>query len=127
MASAVKGTFEGIFVALATPMTADQEVHYDGLRSLIEHMIDQGVHGIIPLGSTGEYYALSPQERQAVASATIDAVAGRVPVVVGVSSTANTPGEVSVTVPTKESAVPALEKSAASTVPSSMSSLKVTV
>ena len=86
MASAVDGTFEGIFVALATPMTADQEVHYDNLRSLVEHMIGQGVHGIIPLGSTGEYYALSPQERQAVAAAAIDAAAGRVPVLVGTNA-----------------------------------------
>ncbi len=86
MASAVDGTFEGIFVALATPMTADQEVHYDNLRSLVEHMIGQGVHGIIPLGSTGEYYALGPQERQAVAAATIDATAGRAPVLVGTNA-----------------------------------------
>jgi len=86
MASAVEGTFEGIFVALATPMTDDQEVHYDNLRSLVEHMIDQGVHGIIPLGSTGEYYALSSQERQAVVAATIDAVGGRVPVPVGINA-----------------------------------------
>jgi len=86
MASAVEGTFEGIFVALVTPMTADQEIDYDNLRAIVEHMIAQGVQGIIPLGSTGEYYALSPQERQAVAAATIDAVAGRVPVLVGINA-----------------------------------------
>jgi len=86
MANGTEVKFEGVFVALATPMTDSQEVHYDNLRALAEHMIDQGVHGIIPLGSTGEYYALTPQERQDVVAATIDAVAGRVPVVVGTNA-----------------------------------------
>jgi 4-hydroxy-tetrahydrodipicolinate synthase len=86
MVSAFEGKFEGIFVALATPMTAGQEVDYDNLRSLANYMIDQGVHGIIPLGSTGEYYALSPAERQAVVSAVIEAAGGRVPVVVGTNA-----------------------------------------
>ena len=86
MARKSEGKFEGIFVALATPMTAGQEVDYDNLRCLVNYMIDQGVHGIIPLGSTGEYYALSPAERQAVVSAAIDAAAGRVPVVVGTNA-----------------------------------------
>jgi 4-hydroxy-tetrahydrodipicolinate synthase len=86
MAIAFEGTFEGIFVALATPMTAGQEVDYDNLRSMVNYMIDQGVHGIIPLGSTGEYYALSPSERQDVSAAVIDAAAGRVPVVVGTNA-----------------------------------------
>jgi 4-hydroxy-tetrahydrodipicolinate synthase len=86
MVSAFEGTFEGIFVALATPMTAGQEVDYDNLRSMVNYMIGQGVHGIIPLGSTGEYYALSPDERQAVVAAVIDAAGGRVPVVVGTNA-----------------------------------------
>jgi len=86
MASAVDGKFEGIYVALVTPMTAEQEVQCDAIGPLVEHMIDQGVHGVIPLGSTGEYYALSPQERQAVAAAAIDAAGGRAPVLVGVNA-----------------------------------------
>jgi 4-hydroxy-tetrahydrodipicolinate synthase len=86
MARKFEGTFGGIFVALATPMTAGQEVDYDNLRSMVNYMIDQGVHGIIPLGSTGEYYALSPSERQAVSAAAIEAAGGRVPVVVGTNA-----------------------------------------
>jgi 4-hydroxy-tetrahydrodipicolinate synthase len=86
MARKFEGTFGGIFVALATPMTAGQEVDYDNLRSMVNYMIDQGMHGIIPLGSTGEYYALSPSERQAVVAAVIDAAGGRVPVVVGTNA-----------------------------------------
>ena len=75
--------FEGIFPALVTPMTDGQEVDYATLRSFVNHMIDSGVHGIAPLGSTGEYYALNDQERQDVTAAVIDAAAGRVPIVVG--------------------------------------------
>ena len=86
MVSGSEGKFEGIFVALATPMTAGQEVDYDNLRSLANYMIEQGVHGLIPLGSTGEYYALSPAERQAVVSGVIEAAGGRVPVVVGTNA-----------------------------------------
>jgi 4-hydroxy-tetrahydrodipicolinate synthase len=86
MARKVEGTFEGIFVALVTPMTAGQEVDHAALASMVDYMIDQGVHGIIPLGSTGEYYALSPDERQAVVAGVIEAAGGRVPVVVGTNA-----------------------------------------
>jgi 4-hydroxy-tetrahydrodipicolinate synthase len=75
--------FEGIFPALVTPMTDDQEVDYATLSSFVNYMIDSGVHGIAPLGSTGEYYALNDQERQDVTAAVIEAAAGRVPIVVG--------------------------------------------
>ncbi len=86
MVSAGDGKFEGVFVAMVTPMTAGQEVNYDGIGPFVEYMIGQGVHGIIPLGSTGEYYALSPQERSAVAAETVKAVGGRVPVLVGINA-----------------------------------------
>ena len=79
--------FEGVFAAMVTPMTAGQEVDYETLRSFVNYLIEEGgVHGIIPLGSTGEYYALSDREREAVVDATLDAVAGRVPVLVGTNA-----------------------------------------
>ena len=86
MASKVKGTFEGIFVALATPMTAGQEVDYDTLRSLVNYLVGQGVHGIVPLGSTGEYYALSASERKGVLAAAVETAGGRMPVVAGTNA-----------------------------------------
>ncbi len=86
MAKGFEGTFEGIFVALATPMSAGQEVDYDGLRRQANYMIDQGIHGLVPLGSTGEYYALSPAERRDVLAAVIETAAGRVPVVAGTNA-----------------------------------------
>jgi len=82
----MKTGFEGVFSAMVTPMTATQDVDYETLASFADYLVESGVHGIIPLGSTGEYYALSAQEREAVVAATLDAVAGRVPVLVGTNA-----------------------------------------
>lgn len=78
--------FKGIFPALVTPMTAKQAVDDDTLGDFVNHLIESGVHGLIPLGSTGEFYALQPDERQAVVAKTIEAAAGRVPVLVGANA-----------------------------------------
>jgi len=86
MSNEASGQFEGIHVALVTPMTADQEVDHETLGSMIEYLIGQGIHGIIPLGSTGEYYALSPEERRDVVAETIQAVGGRAKVLVGTNA-----------------------------------------
>ena len=78
---------KGVFPALVTPMTDDGEVDYKTLSGFVDHLIEEGgVHGIIPLGSTGEYYALSAEEREAVVKVTLDAAAGRVPVLVGTNA-----------------------------------------
>ena len=76
----------GVLPALVTPMTARQEIDTACLATFTEHLIKQGVHGLIPLGSTGEYYALSPAERQQVIETVIDVAAGRVPVWVGANA-----------------------------------------
>ena len=77
----------GIFPALVTPMTATEEIDLSALATHVDRLIEAGgVHGVIPLGSTGEYYALSPRERQAVVQTTVEAAGGRVPVVVGANA-----------------------------------------
>jgi len=78
--------FQGVFSAMVTPMTANQDVDYDGVASFADYLVGEGVQGIIPLGSTGEYYALTDDERERVTAVTIDAVAGRVPVLAGTNS-----------------------------------------
>ena len=80
------GGFHGVFAALVTPMKADETVHYAKLSAFADHLIGQGVHGLIPLGSTGEYYALSADERERIIRATLEAAAGRVPVVAGTNA-----------------------------------------
>ena len=81
-----KAAFSGIWAALVTPMKADEEIDYGKLAEFTEHLIRQGVHGLIPLGSTGEYYALSADERERVLRTTLEAAAGRVPVVAGANA-----------------------------------------
>ena len=80
------GHFHGVFVALVTPMKANEEIDYAKLSTFADHLIRQGVHGLIPLGSTGEYYALSADERERVLRTTLEAAAGRVPVVAGTNA-----------------------------------------
>jgi 4-hydroxy-tetrahydrodipicolinate synthase len=78
--------FRGVFPAMVTPMTSQEEVDLAGLGSLVEYLIDAGVHGLIPLGSTGEFYALTPKERHDVIDTVVRAAAGRVPVIAGVNA-----------------------------------------
>lgn len=79
-------SFRGVFPAMLTPMTPEEEVDFAKLEALVEYLIGAGVHGLIPLGSTGEFYALNPQERHEVLQAVLKAAAGRVPVVAGVNA-----------------------------------------
>jgi 4-hydroxy-tetrahydrodipicolinate synthase len=83
---ASKSKFHGVFAALITPMKANEEVDYAKLGTFADHLIRQGIHGLIPLGSTGEYYALSADERERVVRTTMEATAGRVPVVAGTNA-----------------------------------------
>jgi len=58
---------KGIFPAVVTPMTAHQDVDYEMLLRFVDYLVGTGgVHGVIPLGSTGEYYALDAEERKRV-------------------------------------------------------------
>lgn len=80
------GNFHGVYAALVTPMKANEDVDFTKLGAFADHLIGQGVHGLIPLGSTGEYYALSADERERVIRTTLEAAAGRVPVVAGTNA-----------------------------------------
>ena len=71
----------GVYSAVATPFTADQDVDEAGLRTLIDRTIGGGVHGLVPCGSTGEFSALTRAERERVVEIVIEQSAGRVPVV----------------------------------------------
>jgi 4-hydroxy-tetrahydrodipicolinate synthase len=78
--------FQGVFAALVTPMTAAEDIDHGILAALVDYLVSEGVHGLIPLGSTGEYYALSAEEREEVLKTTLEAAAGRVPVVAGANA-----------------------------------------
>ena len=74
--------FHGALVALVTPFI-DGQVDEQGLVDLIEFQIDNGSHGIVPCGTTGESATISFAEHKKVIDITVKAVAGRVPVVAG--------------------------------------------
>jgi 4-hydroxy-tetrahydrodipicolinate synthase len=78
--------FKGVFTALVTPMAKQSQIDLRTLSNFVEYQIQQGVHGLIPLGSTGEFYALSSQERRDVLKTTIDIAAGRVPILAGTNA-----------------------------------------
>jgi 4-hydroxy-tetrahydrodipicolinate synthase len=80
------GAFHGVFSALVTPMKANEDIDYNKLGQFAAHLLNQGVHGLIPLGSTGEYYALDAAERERVLRVTLEAAAGRAPVIAGTNA-----------------------------------------
>jgi 4-hydroxy-tetrahydrodipicolinate synthase len=80
-------TFHGVFPYLVSPLDPSGRVLTDVLGDLAADLIAAGVHGLTPLGSTGEFAYLDRAQRAAVVQATIEAAAGRVPVVAGVAST----------------------------------------
>jgi 4-hydroxy-tetrahydrodipicolinate synthase len=77
-------TLRGTYTVLITPFTADgSKVDLQAMKALVDWQIQQGIHGLIPLGSTGEFMSLSVEERSAVAECVIRTAAGRVPVLIG--------------------------------------------
>lgn len=75
---------EGIFPALVTPFTDDgKAVDEERLRALVNHCLEQGVHGVVPCGTTGEFTNLTIEERKHVIKIVIDEVNRRVPVIAG--------------------------------------------
>lgn len=80
-------SFSGVFPYLVSPIDASGQVMQGVLTDLVDHVIDAGVHGLAPLGSTGEFAYLSQEQRRRVVDTVISANRGRVPVVAGVAST----------------------------------------
>lgn len=76
----------GCWTALVTPFTADGAVDEPALRALVDWQIASGIHGLVPVGSTGEAVTLTPQERDRVVRITVEQAAGRVPVMAGAGS-----------------------------------------
>ena len=79
--------FQGVFPYLVSPIDAQGRILTDVLGRLASDLIKAGVHGLTPLGSTGEFAYLSREQRATVVQATIEAAGKRVPVIAGVAST----------------------------------------
>lgn len=79
--------FHGVFPYLVSPIRPDGRVDDAVLSRLCDDLIAAGVHGLAPLGSTGEFAYLSAAQRRRVVEVVVAATRGRVPVVAGVAST----------------------------------------
>ncbi len=79
--------FHGVFPYLVSPVTPTGEIDAEVLARLCDDLIGAGVHGLTPLGSTGEFAYLSRAQRRRVVEVVLQATRGRVPVVAGVAST----------------------------------------
>ena len=75
--------WSGYWTACPTPFRADESYDAEAHRELLEWYIGQGFHGTLINGTTGEWFSQSTEERMTVAENAIDAVAGRIPVVIG--------------------------------------------
>ncbi len=70
----------GIIPPIITPFTEEGKFNEPVYREMVDHLIREGVHGVFPLGTTGEFYAVSEDEVREIFAVTLDAVKGRVPV-----------------------------------------------
>src|SRR4051794_9384433 len=79
--------FHGVFPYLVSPVDAAGRIRTEVLAKLCDDLIKSGVHGLTPLGSTGEFAYLDREQRLAVVRTTVEAAQRRVPVIAGVAST----------------------------------------
>jgi 4-hydroxy-tetrahydrodipicolinate synthase len=78
--------FEGALTALVTPFDRGGKVDEEGLQRNVEFQIKEGIHGLVPVGTTGECATLSYEEHNRVIEVVVDAAKGRVPVLAGTGS-----------------------------------------
>jgi dihydrodipicolinate synthase/N-acetylneuraminate lyase len=78
--------WRGVYPAICTPFTADDDVDVEAQRRVVRFALDCGSHGIVAFGLAGEVLKLSPDERRQLTDVIVDEVRGTVPVFVGVGA-----------------------------------------
>ncbi|MCO7223416.1 dihydrodipicolinate synthase family protein [Pleionea sp. CnH1-48] len=81
----MQNTWSGVFPAISTQFNSDESLNIDATCNMVEQLIDDGIHGIIALGTVGENYALSATEKLQLLKALKQAINGRVPLLTGVA------------------------------------------
>lgn len=81
-----KNMFKGSWVAIVTPFKDNYEVDFDSYGRLVDFHIEQGTHGLVPCGCTGEAATLSHEEQKECIRFVVDRVAGRIPIIAGTGS-----------------------------------------
>jgi len=79
--------FRGVFPYLVSPIRADGSVDRPILAHLCQNLVEAGVHGLTPLGSTGEFAYLDWEQKRTIVETVVEAAGGRVPVIAGVAAT----------------------------------------
>lgn len=74
---------KGIVIPIVTPFTENGEINYPVYKEVINHLIDSGVHGIFPMGTSGEFYAVNDGEYEKFLRVTVEEVRGRAAVYAG--------------------------------------------
>jgi 4-hydroxy-tetrahydrodipicolinate synthase len=74
---------KGIIPAVITPLTNDGKFNEKAMRKLLNYLIDGGVHGLFVVGTTGEFYGLTPEEKRDIFEIAMDETKGRIPVYAG--------------------------------------------
>jgi 4-hydroxy-tetrahydrodipicolinate synthase len=74
----------GVYSPTITAFEADESLSLEGTRSFVRFLLAEGVHGLVPLGSSGEPLALTMSERKAVLDAVVDEARDRVPIIAGI-------------------------------------------
>jgi 4-hydroxy-tetrahydrodipicolinate synthase len=77
----------GVMPAMVTPFNKDETINEENLRNLTNYLIEQGVTGLVPVGTTGEFVNMTFEERLKVIEIVVDEVNGRVPVIAGTGET----------------------------------------
>ena len=78
--------FKGVIPALVTPFDINENIDEQGLKDLVKHLLDKGIHGLYLTGSTGEGFLMDSEERKRVVEIVMAEVDGKVPVVVHVGA-----------------------------------------
>lgn len=77
---------KGVIPPIVTPTDVNERINEPVQREIVDHIIKGGVHGILALGSNGEFFGLDPEEHERSGQIIIDQAAGRVPVYFGIAS-----------------------------------------
>jgi len=78
--------FDGVITPIVTPFDADGEVDYGRLADVAEFLVGEGVDQILAGGTTGEFYALTPEERVATVKFLAERLRGRIPLIAGTAA-----------------------------------------
>ncbi len=81
-----RALLRGCGTALVTPFAQDGSLDEEALRAFVSWQVNQGIHFVVPCGSTGEAATMTPEEHRRVVEITVEEVNGRVPVVAGAGS-----------------------------------------